>query len=129
MEIRTHLKINSSLCGEVVVLGDGYAKVRLLTTQVMAADERGLVHGGFTFGAADYAAMVAINDPFVVLAAADVKFLAPVVIGDEVEFEAKVVEQEGKKAQVEVIASVESKKVFQGLFKTFTPQHHILDRP
>ncbi len=129
MEIRTHLKIDNTLCGEVVALGDGYAKVRLLTTQVMAADERGLVHGGFTFGAADYAAMVAINDPFVVLAAADVKFLAPVVVGDEVEFEAKVVEQEGKKAKVEVIASVEGKEVFQGLFKTFTPPHHILDRP
>ena len=128
MEIRTHLKIDNTLCGEVMDLGDGYAKVRLQTTQVMAADERGLVHGGFTFGAADYAAMVAINDPYVVLAAADVKFLAPVVVGDVVEFEAKRVEQEGKKAKVEVIANVEGKEVFQGLFKTFTPSHHILDR-
>jgi acyl-coenzyme A thioesterase PaaI-like protein len=44
----------------------------------MAADQRGLVHGGFTFGLADYAAMVAVNDPNVVLGAAEVRFLAPV---------------------------------------------------
>ncbi len=128
MEVRTHLKIDNTLCGKVIAHCDNYAKVRLQTTQVMAADERGLVHGGFTFGAADYAAMVAINDPYVVLAAAEVKFLAPVVVGDVVEFEAKVVEQEGKKAKVEVIANVHGKEVFQGLFKTFTPPHHILDR-
>ena len=47
----------------------------------MAADGRGLVHGGFTFGLADFAAMCAVNDPNVVLGAATCKFLAPVQVG------------------------------------------------
>ena len=129
MRLRTHLKIDPSLCGEVRELEEGYAKVRLKTTDVMAADDRGLVHGGFTFGAADYAAMAAVNDPNVVLVAAEVKFLAPVVVGDEVEFEAKVEQKEGKKAKVGVTGAVGQKKVFEGVFKTYTPDTHILDRP
>jgi len=128
VELRTHLGIDSDLCGEVVELEAGYAKVVLRTTEVMAADDRGLVHGGFTFGAADYAAMAAINHPNVVLVAAEVRFLAPVVVGDRVEFEARTIAGEGAKAQVEVVGKVYKKEVFQGRFKTFIPNTHILDR-
>ena len=80
MKLKTHLKLDSTLCGEVVELEEGYAKVRLETTQGMAADERGLIHGGFTFGAADFAAMAAVNDKNVVLVEATSRFLAPVVV-------------------------------------------------
>ncbi len=128
MELRTHLSIDRDLCGEVVELSNGYAKVRLVTTKQMAADERGLVHGGFTFGAADFAAMAAVNDPYVVLVAAEVRFLAPVVVGDVVECEARVIEREGKKGRIEVVGSVEERKVFEGIFSTYTPAQHILDR-
>ncbi len=128
MELKTHLAIDRSLCGEVVELADGYAKVRLVTTPQMAADERGLVHGGFTFGAADFAAMAAVNDPYVVLVAAEVRFLAPVVVGDVVECEARVREKEGKKARVEVLGVVQGRTVFEGKFSTYTPAQHILDR-
>lgn len=48
----------------------------------MAADEAGLVHGGFVFGLADYAAMLAVNHPHVVLGAAQVRFVKPVAVGD-----------------------------------------------
>jgi acyl-coenzyme A thioesterase PaaI-like protein len=128
MKLATHLRIDRTLCGEVRELGEGFAKVVLETTQKMAADDRGLVHGGFTFGAADFAAMAAVNDPFVVLVAAEVKFLAPVVVGDEVEFHASVIEKEGKKAKVKVNGQVGDKEVFTGLFATYTPSKHILDR-
>ncbi|MCJ7764640.1 MAG: thioesterase, partial [Thiovulaceae bacterium] len=57
----THLKIDNSLCGEAVKIEQGLAQVRLVTTQQMAADSEGLVHGGFIFGAADFAAMCAVN--------------------------------------------------------------------
>ena len=39
------------------------AVAALTTDPEMAADDRGLVHGSFTFGLADYAAMLAVNDP------------------------------------------------------------------
>ena len=63
----------------------------------MAADDRGLVHGGFIFGMADYAAMVAVNDPLVVLGSAETKFLKPVQVGDTVEAVARVQSESGKK--------------------------------
>ena len=128
MKLKTHLKLDPTLCGEVVELEEGYAKVRLETTQGMAADERGLVHGGFTFGAADFAAMAAVNDKNVVLVEATSRFLAPVVVGDVVEFEAWITKKEGKKAWVDVRGVVEGRKVFEASFLTYTPNTHILDR-
>ncbi len=127
MELKTHKKIDRSLSGELIDLKENYSKVLLKTTIQMAADEEGLVHGGFTFSAADFAAMSAVNDPYVVLTGAEIKFLAPVKVGDEVEFEAKVIEKDDKKAKVEVIGKTDQKKVFKGTFKTYSLDKHILN--
>jgi len=126
MNLKTHLNIDTSLCGKVVRLEEKYAKVLLHTTRQMAADERGLVHGGFVFGAADYAAMCAVNDPYVVLGAATSKFTAPVRVSDAVSCVAKVVQEKGKKREVAVEAFVEGKLVFEGTFTTFVLEGHVL---
>ena len=126
MEIKTHKKIDERFSGKVIELKENYAKVLLKTIPEMAADEEGLVHGGFTFSSADYAAMVAVNDPYVVLVSADVKFTAPVRVGEEIVFEAKVIEKDGKKSKVEVIGKVYEVKVFEGVFKTYSLDKHIL---
>ena len=81
MQRNTHLNINTSLCGKVIKLQENYAEVLLHTTQQMSADMQGLVHGGFVFAAADYAAMSAVNDPYVVLGSSSSKFVAPVKVG------------------------------------------------
>src|SRR2546429_5750223 len=98
---RTHEKISPQLCGRAVELGAGHAKVVLDASQEMAADWRGLIHGGFTFGLADYAAMLAVNEPTVVPANATAKFLAPVVVGDRLEARATVEQTGGKKRSVQ----------------------------
>ena len=90
MEQRTHEKIAAHLCGTPLAISEGRARVALDVSAEMAADGRGLAHGGFTFGLADYAAMLAVNEPTVVLAGATLKFLGPVVVGDRVEAEATV---------------------------------------
>ena len=127
MNINTHPAINQSLCGEPTDLGDGTATVELETTADMAADHRGLVHGGFVFGAADYAAMLAVNDPNVVLGAADCRFTAPVEVGSVVEIHAEEVEHKGKKRVVEVRATVDGKEVLTGTLTTFVLDSHVLD--
>ena len=126
MQLNTHLNIDTSLCGKVVKLDEGYAEVLLHTTQQMSADERGLVHGGFVFGAADYAAMSAVNDPYVVLGASSSTFVAPVKAGDAVLCEAKVTSEKGKKRMVNVQAFVSQKLVFEGEFTTFVLDKHVL---
>jgi len=126
MEQRTHLRIDPRLVGAPRSQGEGRATVTLLGTEVMAADERGLVHGGFTFGLADYAAMLAVNDPFVVLGAAETRFLAPVRVGQTMTAVAVVAEQRGRKRTVDVVVSVEEREVMTGTFTTFVLDAHVL---
>ena len=127
MQLNTHLNINTSLCGKVTKLEEGYAEVLLHTVQVMSADAQGLVHGGFVFGAADYAAMSAVNDPYVVLGASSSKFISPVKAGDAVLCKASVVSEKGKKREVGVQAFVKEKLVFEGSFTTFVLDKHVLN--
>ncbi len=126
MEVKTHLEIDNALCGKVTRLEEGYAEVLLHTTTQMKADTQGLVHGSFVFGAADYAAMVAVNDPYVVLGSSSSKFLAPVKVGDAVLCKASIVSEKGKKKVVEVEAYVSGRLIFEGSFTTFVLANHVL---
>lgn len=126
MKANTHLQIESSLSGKITKLEEGYAEVWLHTTKQMAADTHGLVHGGFIFSAADYAAMVAVNDPYVVLGASSCRFLAPVKVGNAVRLQASVIGKKGKKREVEVRAFVDRDTVFEGSFTTFVLDKHVL---
>jgi acyl-coenzyme A thioesterase PaaI-like protein len=127
MDQRTHERIAAHLCGKPVELSDGRARVALDITAEMAADARGLAHGGFTFGLADYAAMLAVNEPTVVLAGATLKFLGPVVVGDHVEAEASVDRTEGKKRWVKVTVRRAGQPVLEGELFAVVPDRHILD--
>lgn len=126
-EPKTHLKINQHLCGEPVELGEGRARVAFEASAEMAVDERGLVHGGFVFGLADYAAMLAVNDPNVVLGSAEVRFTAPVSVGQRVEATAEVRETKGKKRVLEASAVAGNSKVFEATFTAFVLDEHVLD--
>ncbi len=128
MNPHTHLHIDRTLCGEPVALADGRASVRLSTTPSMAADDRGLVHGGFVFSAADYAAMLAVNHPHVVLGAAECRFTAPVQVGQAVVVDAEVASVSGRKHRVEVRATADGVEVLTGTFTAFVLDHHVLDR-
>lgn len=126
-EQNTHANIDAELVGAPVELSAGNATVELTTTARMAADERGLVHGGFVFGLADYAAMLAVNDPNVVLGAAETRFTKPVTVGQKVVARATVKEEKGKKRIVEVTATRDDDTVFEGTFTCFVLPKHVLD--
>ncbi len=124
--VRTHKSINHELCGVPIYLEDGNSKVKLVTTSSMAADETGLIHGGFIFGLADYAAMIAVNHPNVVLGSSEGRFLKPVKKGDTVVAEAKVEEIQGKKQRVLVSVTRQEEVVFSGVFTCFVLDKHVL---
>ena len=127
MDQRTHLGISPTLVGRVTSLDEGTATASLLATKEMAADDRGLVHGSFTFGLADYAAMCAVNDPNVVLGAADTRFLAPVTVGQTMVASASVQTVKGRKNVVDVRVDVDGKTVMTGTFTCFVLDQHVLD--
>lgn len=124
--LNTHERINNAYSGDIVKLEKGYSKVSLETIEAMRADDVGLVHGGFIFSAADFAAMTAVNEPNVVLASSNCLFLAPVRVGDIVIFEATERQKEGRKRDVAVRGFVNDIKVFEGEFKTVVTERHVL---
>jgi acyl-coenzyme A thioesterase PaaI-like protein len=123
----THLAIDRRLCGEPLEVAEGSAAVALVTLPEMTADDRGLVHGGFVFGLADYAAMLAVNHPNVVLGGAEVRFLKPVAVGDRLVAGARVEESDGRKSRVRVEVRRGEEAVMSGAFVCFTLERHVLD--
>lgn len=123
----THLAIDRRLVGEPLELGDGAAAVLLETRQEMRADDQGLVHGGFVFGLADYAAMLAVNHPHVVLGSAEVRFLKPVAVGERLLARAAVEATDGRKSRVRVEVRRGEETVMSGSFVCFTLERHLLE--
>ena len=128
MEQRTHRFTSEKLVGRPVKIESGLAEVELLTTEEMAVDEYGLVHGGFTFGLADYAAMLAVNEPTVVLGKVEVKFLKPVKVGERLIARAEVREDLGRKKLVWAeVFNEKGEKVFEGNFHCYVLEKHVLE--
>jgi len=127
ININTHQDINTDFCGTPVHIEEDVSRVVLRTLETMMVDDSGLVHGGFIFGLADYAAMIAVNHPNVVLGGAEVKFIKPVIAGDVVTAEAEVIRKQGKKHIVRVDVTRDDDTVFKGEFTCFVLEKHILE--
>ena len=129
MEIKTHKDADWGLIGKPLsVIENQEALVELIATPKMSVDETGLVHGGFTFGVADYAAMLAVNHPNVVLGGSECRFVAPVKVGDKMTAKAVVSERDGRKRGVEVEVSVGDQTVLRGRFTCFVLDKHVLEK-
>lgn len=126
MKIITHEKIDRSLCGEPVMVKEGRSEVRLECSSCMAADSSGLVHGGFIFGLADYAAMLAVNHPNVVLGSAETRFLKPSRVSDVLIARAEDTTPQERKHLVQVDVYCGDEMVFSGTFTCFVTRQHVL---
>ena len=123
----THHLASNKLIGRIIELGNEYSNVSLKTTDEMVVDSFGLVHGGFVFGLADYAAMLAVNQPTVVLGKADVRFVNPAKVGDELIAVAKVIQGTDYKKVINVVISNDkNKKIFEGDFHCYVLKKHVL---
>lgn len=126
MNIQTHHKIDRGLCGTPVMVEDNKSVVELKTTEAMMADDTGLIHGGFIFGLADYAAMLAVNHPNVVLGSSEVMFMKPVSLNETIKAEAHIRSIHDKKNLVSVIVKRNDDIVFEGNFTCFVLPEHVL---
>lgn len=124
--LNTHGKINTLYNGDVEKLESSYARVSLETNEGMCVDDAGLVHGGFIFSAADFAAMAAVNEPNVVLTSCNCFFTAQVRLGDVVIFEATEYLNGGRIRNISVRGFVHDVQVFEGKFKAVVTERHLL---
>ncbi|MCP4204614.1 MAG: PaaI family thioesterase [bacterium] len=129
MDLRTHPDIDRRLCGEPVELGEGFASVELKATPEMVVDEHRLVHGGFVFGLADHAAMLAVNHPNVVLGQANSRFLKPVREGEILLAVAEIVRRDGRKKTVQVEVRRGNDTVMSAELVCYELDHHVLQVP
>lgn len=127
MDIRTHLTIDRRLCGQPLELGEGFASVELTTSSEMEVDSCGLVHGGFVFGLADHAAMLAVNHPNVVLGQASSRFLKPVRSGETLLAVAEIVLRDGQRKTVQVEVRRAEEVVMSGEFVCYELKPHVLE--
>ena len=125
-ELVVHSKIKTNFSGNLIELKKGQSKVVLPTTSDMIVDEFGLIHSGFIFGAAEYAAVAAINEENIVIIGCRAKFFAPAKLGDVIEFEAKGRFEEARKREIKVIGKINGVKVFEGIFQAVLLEKHIL---
>lgn len=131
-EIVTSPEINPSLCGTIAELSKSYAKCILPTTPDMIVDNDGLIHSGFVFAAANYAAQAAINKEFSILISSKSNFYAPLKFGDTLVIEAQALfDENSKKREVKLIGHVNDIKVFEGNMQIIVTDEHIfkLKRP
>ena len=127
--VKTHKKASVKLIGKPIEIFEGKkATAELLATKEMTVDASGLVHGGFTFGLADYASMLAVNHANVVLASAQVKFAIPVKQGETMIAEAVVIKNEGRKNEVNVNVRIGERLVFTGTFICYILEKHVLSK-
>ena len=127
LRVHTHEAISHRLCGRPVELYPGFAAVEMEAPPETAADGRGLVPGGFVFGLADHAAMLAVDEPPVVLAAAEVKVLLPVAVGDRLRAEALLEGRNGRRATVRAWVRRGGDEVFSAVFRCSVPARHVLE--
>ena len=127
-EIETHLNADPKYLGTPVSIQNGLeAEVELVALREMALDGKGLVHGGFTFSLADYAAMLAVNHPNVVLGGTECRFLAPVKVGELMKARAVVTNVKGRRREVDVDVFVGDERVFRGTLDCYVLGSHVLD--
>jgi acyl-coenzyme A thioesterase PaaI-like protein len=125
-DLKTHTRIKKNICGTIIDMEQGYAKTTLQTTNEMIADEFGLIHSGFIFSAADYAAAVAVNEENVVIIGAKTKFLAPAKLNDLIEFEAHAKFEDSRKREIKVEGYLNDIRIFEGIFQAVVLENHIL---
>ena len=82
--------------GIIKELKDGQANVLLETTSKMILDKTGLVHSGNLYSSAAYSALLAVNNPNAIIIGVEMKFLAPIELGNEVLFKAQSLQEDTK---------------------------------
>lgn len=113
--------------GIIKELKDGQANVLLETTSKMILDKTGLVHSGNLYSSAAYSALLAVNNPNAIIIGVEMKFLAPIELGNEVLFKAQSLQEDTKKREVKVEGFVLDIKIFDAMFYVAVFDKHVLN--
>jgi len=126
IRVRSHTDLDPSYVGHVESLSTESCVVLMKTSKLMNADSQALVHSGFIGSAAEYTALVVVNDPNGMIFSVNSQYFACARVGDEVKFTAKVKHTDNRKREVDVIGKIDAIKIYEAKMIIVVPEYHPL---
>ncbi len=126
VRLKTCLDLDPLQVGHLEVLKDNRCKISLVTTKSMQADHEHMVHSGYIAAAAEYAALAAINEPNGMIFSVSSHYLACARVGDEITIDAHVRHIDTRKRDVDVVAKINSIKIYDARIVVVIPEYHPL---
>lgn len=116
IELQACTSLKGELVGNIVKMTYEEVITKFVPTKQMISDESNLIHSGFIFNAANYAAMCLVNQPHAITIGSEVEFLAPVEFEQEMMFLATVKQSNNKKFEINVKGTLLDIKIFEAIF-------------
>lgn len=116
IELLACTSLKSEMCGSIIKMTYEEVITKFVPTKQMISDESNLIHSGFIFNAANYAAMCLVNQPHAITIGAEVEFLAPVEFEQEMMFLATIKQSNAKKFEINVKGTLLDIKIFEAIF-------------
>lgn len=116
IELLSCTALKSELVGSILKMTYEEVITKFVPTKQMISDESNLIHSGFIFNAANYAAMCLVNQPHAITIGAEVEFLAPVEFEQEMMFLATIKQSNAKKFEISVKGTLLDIKIFESVF-------------
>lgn len=108
--------LKPDLCGSIIKMSEEEVLVKFTPSEQMIGDQNNLIHSGFIFNAANYAAMCLVNQAHSLTIGAEVQFLAPIELEQEMLFLATIKYTNDRKYKVLVKGTLLDIKIFEGVF-------------
>lgn len=116
IELQACTSLKGELVGNIVKMTYEEVITKFVPTKQMISDESNLIHSGFIFNAANYAAMCLVNQSHAITIGSEVEFLAPVEFEQEMMFLATVKQSNNKKFEINVKGTLLDIKIFEAIF-------------
>lgn len=106
--------------GEIIDLELGHQGISMfIVGEEHVFSRNQIARGHHLFAQANSLAIALINEEFALTAKSTVRFLKPVILGNQCVAKAKVVDKNRERSQIKVDTTVSGEKVFTGMFDIF----------
>lgn len=126
IRVRTTTELDTMYSGHIDSLTPETAVVSLITSKMMMADKEEMVHSGFIGSACEYAALLVVNEPNGMIYSVNSQYFSCVRVGEEVKITASVRHMDSRKREIDVVAKMDSIKVYEAKINIVIPEYHPL---
>ena len=126
IKILTHTELDPTYVGNIEEISTEVCTTSLVTAAFMVADAERMVHSGFIGSAAEYAALLVVNEANGMIYSVSSQYFACARVGDEIKYKATVKHSDSRKREVTVVAKIDAIKIYEGKITIIIPEYHPL---